>query len=135
MKKTAGFWTWPVHHSLHQRLRSSEHQRLRSGALAPPVLVNRGPVAPVRYRHCRWPYGEPKAEEFRFCGAPVTPGKPYCPVHCAIAYLPEDSAEPADQPAEATPREPTDPAVAVPEQIAPDELWPDPPPPAREEEG
>lgn len=130
-----GLWSWPVHHSLHQRLRSSEYQRLRSGALAAPALVNRGPVAPVRYRDCRWPFGEPKAEDFRFCGALAVPGKPYCPVHCAIAYLPEDDAVPGGQPAEPMPAEPTDPAVAVPEQIAPDELWPDPPPPARAEEG
>ncbi|MBR0647540.1 GcrA family cell cycle regulator [Plastoroseomonas hellenica] len=133
MNKMTGFWPWPVHHSLHQRLRSSEYQRLRSGALAAPELANRGPVAPVRHLVCQWAHGEPKAEDFRFCSAPVLPGKPYCPAHCAIAYLLEDgAAEPYAQPTQV---EPTDPAVAVPEQIAPDELWPDPPPPPREEEG
>ena len=35
---------------------------------------------------CSWPEGEPGKEEFRFCGDPVTPDKPYCPHHCERAY-------------------------------------------------
>jgi GcrA cell cycle regulator len=36
---------------------------------------------------CRWPIGDPKHEDFRFCGKPVAPGKPYCGEHCAVAYV------------------------------------------------
>lgn len=36
---------------------------------------------------CSWPEGEPGTEEFRFCGRPVVPGKPYCAEHCARAYV------------------------------------------------
>jgi GcrA cell cycle regulator len=36
---------------------------------------------------CRWPIGDPKHEDFRFCGKPVVPGKPYCGEHCATAYV------------------------------------------------
>jgi GcrA cell cycle regulator len=36
---------------------------------------------------CRWPIGDPKHEDFRFCGKPVAIGKPYCPEHCAQAYV------------------------------------------------
>ena len=28
--------------------------------------------------HCRYPIGDPKTKEFRFCGAPRLDGKPYC---------------------------------------------------------
>jgi hypothetical protein len=28
--------------------------------------------------HCRYPFGDPKTKEFRFCGAPRVDGKPYC---------------------------------------------------------
>jgi hypothetical protein len=31
--------------------------------------------------HCRYPIGDPKTKEFRFCGAPRFDGKPYC-VRC-----------------------------------------------------
>jgi len=36
---------------------------------------------------CSWPTGEPGTDDFRFCGAPVIPGKPYCGEHCARAYV------------------------------------------------
>jgi len=36
---------------------------------------------------CRWPIGDPKHEDFRFCGKSVVPGKPYCSEHCATAYV------------------------------------------------
>lgn len=37
---------------------------------------------------CSWPQGEPGTDEFRFCGEPALPGKPYCASHCALAYVP-----------------------------------------------
>ena len=36
---------------------------------------------------CRWPIGDPKHEDFRFCGKPVAASKPYCGDHCAVAYV------------------------------------------------
>ncbi|MCQ2915127.1 MAG: GcrA family cell cycle regulator [Alphaproteobacteria bacterium] len=35
---------------------------------------------------CRWPFGDPKEEDFHFCGKECLPDKPYCAEHCAIAY-------------------------------------------------
>ena len=44
---------------------------------------------------CKWPYGDPGARGFHFCGRPREIDdthrwpdgvKPYCPRHCAIAY-------------------------------------------------
>jgi hypothetical protein len=120
MNKMTGLWPWPVNHTLYQRLRSSEFQRIRAGKLAAPKRPNHGPVASVRHRHCQWPDGEPREEEFRFCGAPTASGRSYCAAHCARAFLPEDGSEPAA---------PADIARDLPEEIAADELWPDPPPP------
>lgn len=37
---------------------------------------------------CRWPVGDPGAEDFHLCGAQAVPGKPYCACHCAVAYVP-----------------------------------------------
>ena len=36
---------------------------------------------------CRWPLGDPKDENFRFCGKKVCIGQTYCEEHSAIAYV------------------------------------------------
>ncbi len=36
---------------------------------------------------CRWPIGDPKDEDFHFCGKQSLPDKPYCEEHAAIAYV------------------------------------------------
>ncbi len=35
---------------------------------------------------CRWPEGDPKDADFRFCGQECVAGKIYCEEHCAVAY-------------------------------------------------
>ncbi len=35
---------------------------------------------------CRWPNGDPKSEEFSFCGHTTVAGLPYCDTHCRAAY-------------------------------------------------
>ena len=47
-----------------------------------PTLADLGPD------QCRWPFGDPKKEDFHFCAERVSPGKPYCPSHCKRAYRP-----------------------------------------------
>lgn len=37
-------------------------------------------------RHCRWPIGDPRSPDFRFCGAPCHEGLPYCVDHARVAY-------------------------------------------------
>jgi GcrA cell cycle regulator len=37
---------------------------------------------------CSWPLGATDADGFHFCGAAAVRGKPYCPRHCKLAYLP-----------------------------------------------
>ena len=44
----------------------------------------RGPFPSVKA--CQWPDGDPREEDFRFCGAKAATGYSYCPNHCAIAY-------------------------------------------------
>ncbi len=50
--------------------------RRRSGTRAKKIS---GPA-------CQWPIGDPRKPDFRFCGEPALPGKPYCADHCAAAY-------------------------------------------------
>lgn len=42
----------------------------------------------LEHGECRWPYGEPGAPGFGFCGQPQFPGMPYCDGHCRRAYAP-----------------------------------------------
>lgn len=37
-------------------------------------------------RMCRWPVGDPKDENFNFCGCDAVAGLPYCEDHCRAAY-------------------------------------------------
>lgn len=37
-------------------------------------------------RMCKWPIGDPKHPDFRFCGHQSVQGMPYCAEHCAMAY-------------------------------------------------
>lgn len=43
-------------------------------------------LADLKPDSCRWPEGDPKDPDFRFCGEPCAPGKIYCEEHCAVAY-------------------------------------------------
>ncbi len=41
---------------------------------------------------CRWPIGDPRDKDFHFCSATSAVGKPYCPEHCAVAYIHKKAA-------------------------------------------
>jgi GcrA cell cycle regulator len=43
-------------------------------------------VANIEVNDCRWPFGDPRAADFHFCGAPQKPGRPYCIAHCAMSF-------------------------------------------------
>ncbi len=36
---------------------------------------------------CRWPIGDPKDDNFHFCGKKVRIGQTYCEEHAAVAYV------------------------------------------------
>ncbi len=35
---------------------------------------------------CCWPEGDPKQNDFKFCGQEIFPGRPYCDKHSLLAY-------------------------------------------------
>ena len=35
---------------------------------------------------CCWPKGDPKQNDFKFCGQDIFPGRPYCDKHSLLAY-------------------------------------------------
>ena len=40
----------------------------------------------VNGRMCRWPLGDPREENFGFCGGHSVEGLPYCADHAKVAY-------------------------------------------------
>ncbi len=63
---------------------------------APQKIVEKVQLMDLKLNTCRWPIGDPKDEDFCFCGKQTVTGKPYCMQHCQEAYLnmaPEPSKE------------------------------------------
>jgi len=59
-------------------------KRIKAPAQAPAPSA---PAVAAPAKHlCCWPIGDPGTRDFRFCGAPAKPGKPYCQQHCDLAY-------------------------------------------------
>ncbi|HTK78816.1 MAG TPA: GcrA family cell cycle regulator [Rhizomicrobium sp.] len=57
-----------------------------------PVTLEDGSfvnVMTISDRMCRWPIGDPSADEFHFCGRKPKAGSPYCEAHARKAYQPQ----------------------------------------------
>jgi len=48
----------------------------------------RASILTLNEHTCRWPIGDPGAEDFYFCGRNPKSGMPYCEHHARIAYQP-----------------------------------------------
>ena len=45
------------------------------------------PLVKLDNHTCRWPIGDPRDEEFCFCGKRIRTGQTYCEEHAAVAYV------------------------------------------------
>ena len=82
----------------------------RSAASGPPPVSREAPARPAisatlarptldpSGRPCCWPIGEPGQPGFGFCSRGAATGKPYCPEHVAIAYVPAVARDRPDGP-------------------------------------
>ena len=59
----------------------------RPGSDARIPLAQRRALMELDRSTCRWPVGDPAGSGFFFCGGRVASGRPYCPKHCARAYI------------------------------------------------
>jgi GcrA cell cycle regulator len=48
--------------------------------------IGRRDILTIRAFECRWPFGDPQADDFTLCGAKADGSRPYCAIHSAIAY-------------------------------------------------
>lgn len=66
----------------------------------PPMVFEGGICATVETvsdRMCRWPIGDPLAEDFHFCGHAPRAGSPYCEPHALKAYQPQQARRTAEE--------------------------------------
>jgi len=59
-----------------------------------PVELD-NPVLALTHASCRFPIGDPRHADFRFCCAPKVGVSPYCELHHGIAYAGRTAAEAA----------------------------------------
>ena len=50
------------------------------------IPVKRIKLSDLKDRQCRFPLGDPRDEDFAFCGCGAMPGIPYCSEHAKVAY-------------------------------------------------
>ena len=71
-----------------------KHNPLVRGEIAEPRKFEKEAIPPgggvalidLTERMCRWPIGDPREDDFTFCGRNIRPGTPYCPEHAGAAY-------------------------------------------------
>lgn len=54
---------------------------------APPIVCQPVTFSDLRRTHCKWPLGDPRDDDFMFCGAPRPGDSPYCLGHQFIAHV------------------------------------------------
>jgi GcrA cell cycle regulator len=60
---------------------------VQSKAAPAPAPVVRAVPLQLGNQSCLWPIGDPGDANFHFCGSAAVVAKPYCPEHCARAYI------------------------------------------------
>ena len=71
---------------------SSEKKQIITGKKA-DVITDQNIPLKIKLRgvqwsrtKCCWPEGDPKQNDFKFCGQDIFPGRPYCDKHSLLAY-------------------------------------------------
>lgn len=58
-----------------------------SKPVQPIVEETNIPLVKLDNHTCRWPLGDPRDDEFCFCGKRIKTGQTYCEEHAAVAYV------------------------------------------------
>ncbi len=92
----------PIRRDQRVRMRRRVPMPIRLNDLRPaptPILAPPPPAPRLAPRrdgkgpNCLWPHGDPGDADFHFCGSAAVEGKPYCPEHCARAYITRTRAD------------------------------------------
>lgn len=59
----------------------------KPAAKTSPTETANIPLVKLDNHTCRWPMGDPRDDDFCFCGKRVRTGQTYCEEHAAVAYV------------------------------------------------
>lgn len=62
-------------------------ETLSNSSYSLPTEETNIPLVKLDNHTCRWPLGDPRDDDFCFCGKRVKTGQTYCEEHAAIAYV------------------------------------------------
>lgn len=64
-------------------------QEVKTSKVSAPKICKEGNIKLVDLdsHTCRWPIGDPRDDDFCFCGKKVRSGQTYCDEHSAVAYV------------------------------------------------
>ncbi len=68
------------------------HEEKRAPRVRPPIVppanfaIKGIKLVDLKIGQCHWPVGDPKDEDFKFCGCAIETGFPYCEHHVKVAY-------------------------------------------------
>ncbi len=64
-----------------------------AGFLEPLVLStgDNATMSTLKKNMCKWPIGDPSADDFHFCGQSTSHTKPYCAYHAHMAFQPTNT--------------------------------------------
>lgn len=68
----------PAPKDFEPRFSSRDHEKKNNGCVS---------LTDLDSHTCRWPIGDPKDENFHFCGKKIKIGQTYCDEHSAVAYV------------------------------------------------
>lgn len=69
---------------------TKDEPQVKDSRLSPvvsPAEETNIPLVKLDNHTCRWPLGDPRDDDFCFCGKRVKTGQTYCEEHAAIAYV------------------------------------------------
>ena len=75
--------TSPISSSKKEKL--TDHKNIENNNKNIPLKIKLRGVQWSRTKCC-WPEGDPKLNDFKFCGQDIFPGRPYCDKHSLLAY-------------------------------------------------
>jgi len=70
-----------------QTAAASDAGKKESAKAQPVVEETNIPLVKLDNHTCRWPLGDPRDDDFCFCGKRIKTGQTYCEEHAAVAYV------------------------------------------------
>lgn len=77
----------PIQQNTKPVAKSSEAPKIKKPQVRQPEFKGKSvKMVDLESQMCRWPNGDPRDDDFSFCGCQTAEGMPYCETHVRAAY-------------------------------------------------